>query len=268
ELERAARTRSRAQGMAGRQRAGRPGGDPGPRRERGARDRSPAEGDTTGYRPRRAAPVVAKSQRGARPSPQRDRRCIAGIGADRPRPHHARTRRSHRATGAGSQTPPRANPRIVGHDEHGVDDAPASLVARLRERHSVRQAEAAVAGVALGRWVLPSATDPDKPTNDAWFRDRIWRPLLERGGVRHVRVHDARHTYASLMLRRGVPIAYVSRQLGHSSIQVTVDLYGHFVPGQDRHHVEGLADTIEAAETQSDATQPQPIPAPEPRVRS
>jgi len=51
---------------------------------------------------------------------------------------------------------------------------------------------------------------------------------------RHVRVHDARHTYASLMLRRGVPPAYVSRQLGHSSIQVTVDLYGHFIPRQPR----------------------------------
>ena len=59
--------------------------------------------------------------------------------------------------------------------------------------------------------------------------------------------HDARHTYASLMLRRGVPIAYVSKQLGHSSIQVTVDLYGHFEPGADRHHVEGLATGLETA---------------------
>src|SRR5437879_11911512 len=61
------------------------------------------------------------------------------------------------------------------------------------------------------------------------------------------RVHDARHTYASLMLRRGVPIAYVAKQLGHSSIQVTVDLYGHFEPGADRHHVEGLATALETA---------------------
>ena len=84
--------------------------------------------------------------------------------------------------------------------------------------------------------------------NDAWLRDRVWRPLLEKAEVRHLRVHDARHTYASLMLRRGVPIAYVSNQLGHSSIQVTVDLYGHFVPGADRHHVEGLATALETAE--------------------
>jgi len=74
---------------------------------------------------------------------------------------------------------------------------------------------------------------------------------------------DARHTYASLMLRRGVPIAYVSRQLGHSSIQITIDLYGHFVPGANRHHVEGLADAIEEALTGLNATPAQPAPAAE-----
>jgi hypothetical protein len=53
----------------------------------------------------------------------------------------------------------------------------------------------------------------------------------------------------------------VSRQLGHSSIQITVDLYGHFIPGADRHHVEGLADAIEDAQTGLNATPAQPAPA-------
>jgi hypothetical protein len=57
-----------------------------------------------------------------------------------------------------------------------------------------------------------------------------------------------------------VPIAYVSKQLGHSSIQITVDLHGHFIPGADRHHVEGLADAIEETGRQLAATQPQPEP--------
>jgi integrase len=140
-------------------------------------------------------------------------------------------------------------------------DVPASLMASLRELRSIRQAEAAVAGQAASPWVFPSATDSAKPLNDAWLRDRVWRPLLQRAEVRHIRVHDARHTYASLMLRRAVPIAYVSRQLGHSSIQVTVDLYGHFVPGADRHHVEGLAEAIEAAGSEPNATSAQPLPA-------
>ena len=140
-------------------------------------------------------------------------------------------------------------------------DVPAALTASLRELHSIRQAQAVVEGVAKSPWVFRSATDPGKPINDAWFRDRVWRPLLEKAEVRHIRVHDARHTYASLMLRRGVPIAYVSKQLGHSSIQITVDLYGHFIPGADRHHVEGLAEAIEEAGRQLGATQPQPDPA-------
>ena len=140
-------------------------------------------------------------------------------------------------------------------------DVPATLTASLRELHSIRQAQAVVEGEALSPWIFRSTTDPDKPMNDAWFRDRVWRPLLEKAEVRHVRVHDARHTYASLMLRRGVPIAYVSKQLGHSSIQITVDLCGHFIPGADRHHVEGLAEAIEEAGRQLDATQPQPDPA-------
>ena len=146
-------------------------------------------------------------------------------------------------------------------------DTPGSLIASLRDARSIRQAEAAVGGVAPSSWVFPSATDPAKPLNDAWFRDRVWRPLLDKAGVRHVRVHDARHTYASLMLRRGVPIVYVSKQLGHSSIAVTVDLYGHFVPGADRHHVEGLADAIETAGMQPDATQTQPNPTPQQSTR-
>jgi hypothetical protein len=103
--------------------------------------------------------------------------------------------------------------------------------------------------------------DRAKPLNASWFWRHVWQPLLEKTGVRHIRVHDARHTYASLMLRGGVPIAYVSKQLGHSSIQITVDLYGHFIPSADRHHVEGLAEAIEAAGEQPNATSPQPVPA-------
>ena len=81
------------------------------------------------------------------------------------------------------------------------------------------------------------------------LRRHVWCPVLDKAKVRHIRVHDARHSYASMMLRRGVPIAYVSNQLGHSSIQVTVDLYGHFIPGEDRHHVESMALAIEEAGT-------------------
>jgi integrase len=139
-------------------------------------------------------------------------------------------------------------------------DLPDSLCRRLRELYSIRQAHAVVEGAPVSPWVWPSATDPDTPLNASWFWRHVWTPLLDKAGVRHIRVHDARHTYASLMLRRGVPPSYVSKQLGHSSIKVTVDLYGHFIPGADRHHVEGLAAAIEEAERQPNATPVQPLP--------
>jgi integrase len=73
-----------------------------------------------------------------------------------------------------------------------------------------------------------------KPMNPAFLRFKVPYPVLEHAGLRSVRLHDLRHTYASLMLQAGEPIAYVKEQLGHSSIQVTVDLYGHFLPGANR----------------------------------
>jgi integrase len=92
-----------------------------------------------------------------------------------------------------------------------IVDVPTGLMAQLQERRSIGEAEAAVAGRAPSPWVFPSATDPDRPLNVSWWWRHVWTPLLNRAQVRPIRVHDARHTYASLMLRRGVPITYVSR---------------------------------------------------------
>jgi hypothetical protein len=45
----------------------------------------------------------------------------------------------------------------------------------------------------------------------------------------HLRIHDMRHAYASLLLAFGDPILCVNRQLGHSSAKLTLDTYGHLV---------------------------------------
>jgi len=54
----------------------------------------------------------------------------------------------------------------------------------------------------------------------------LWQPACERVGV-DCTVHDLRHTAASIMLDNGWPIQNVSKTLGHSSIAITVDRYGH-----------------------------------------
>ena len=72
------------------------------------------------------------------------------------------------------------------------------------------------------------------------LRNRVFYRLLEKADVRQVRLHDLRHTYASLLIQPGESLAYVRDQLGHSSIQVTVDVYGHLVPSANRAVVDRL----------------------------
>jgi integrase len=76
------------------------------------------------------------------------------------------------------------------------------------------------------------------------LRRRVFYPTLVKAGIRHIRIHDLRHTYASMLIQNGESLAYVRDQLGHSSIQITVDIYGHLVPGDNKQAVARLADDI------------------------
>jgi len=58
-----------------------------------------------------------------------------------------------------------------------------------------------------------------------------WEKLVKRLSLGHIRLHDARHTHASLMLKQGVHPKIVQERLGHSSITVTFDTYSHVAPG-------------------------------------
>ena len=89
--------------------------------------------------------------------------------------------------------------------------------------------------------------------NTDTFRHRVFHKVLEKAGLRKTRIHDLRHTYASLLIQQGESLAYVRDQLGHHSIKVTVDTYGHLVPGENRTAVDKLDDL-----TQLSATYPQP----------
>lgn len=60
---------------------------------------------------------------------------------------------------------------------------------------------------------------------------RTWQTIATRAGLKNIRLHDARHTHASLMLRQGVHPKIVQERLGHSSIAITLDIYSHVVPG-------------------------------------
>jgi len=58
-----------------------------------------------------------------------------------------------------------------------------------------------------------------------------WNKLVRRTGLKNIRLHDARHTHASLMLKQGIHPKVVQERLGHSSIQITLDTNSHVAPG-------------------------------------
>ena len=69
---------------------------------------------------------------------------------------------------------------------------------------------------------------------------RYFVPVLAKSGIRKIRLHDLRHTFGSLLIQSGASIVYVKEQMGHSSIQVTADIYGHLIPGANVSYVDRL----------------------------
>ncbi len=137
-------------------------------------------------------------------------------------------------------------------------DMSRELAQALKDLYTERQLETAVNGWKDMRlWVFCKETggllDPD------YLRRRVFYGLLRASGLRRIRFHDLRHTFASLLLQQGESPVYVKEQMGHSSIQVTVDLYGHLIPGGNKQAVDRLDAPVEKAHVEGEsATQAQP----------
>ena len=78
--------------------------------------------------------------------------------------------------------------------------------------------------------------------------DAAWKAA---GLSERLRLHQARHTYASFMIAAGVNAKALSQFMGHSSIKITFDLYGHLMPGSEREAAGMLDAFLERASTQA-----------------
>ncbi len=87
-------------------------------------------------------------------------------------------------------------------------------------------------------WVFPSQAGT--PLDHANVGKAFKRVLRAAGLPEHHSPHDLRHTFASLLLQQGESPVYVQRQLGHASIQLTVDTYGRWLPMGNKAAVDRL----------------------------
>ena len=85
-------------------------------------------------------------------------------------------------------------------------------------------------------FVFPSAKG--RPLNMNTLKESVLYPALEEAGLPHMRMHDLRHTYASLLIAQGESLKYVQEMLGHTSIKVTADTYGHLL--KETHRAAAL----------------------------
>ena len=74
-----------------------------------------------------------------------------------------------------------------------------------------------------------------------------WHTAVRRAGVREIRMYDARHTHATLLLKAGVNPKIVSERLGHASVVITLDTYSHVLPDMQDEAVDRLGAILRAA---------------------
>jgi integrase len=86
------------------------------------------------------------------------------------------------------------------------------------------------------------------------WRRRVWNPAVAAAGLEGLRPHELRHTCASLLIAGGADAKKVSRQLGHASVQITLDRYTHLFPDD----LDELADRLDAASLASLASRARP----------
>lgn len=80
--------------------------------------------------------------------------------------------------------------------------------------------------------LFPSATNPKWPTDPAILRRRTYR-AWDEAGLKRLGFHEGRHTFASIGIAAGLNAKTLSTYLGHATITITLDRYGHLMPGSE-----------------------------------
>ncbi|MGH8306612.1 MAG: site-specific integrase, partial [Steroidobacteraceae bacterium] len=91
-----------------------------------------------------------------------------------------------------------------------------------------------------------------QPMSHTNLLQRGFYPALKRAGLRRIRFHDLRHTYASLMISNGEDIVRVSRLMGHANASITLNVYSHLMPREHDPSGDRLASLVFGNKVEAD----------------
>ena len=126
---------------------------------------------------------------------------------------------------------------------------PATAVL-LRAHRERQEADRELLGAVLGPEDLVLAHADSSPMTP-YSMTQAWARLAARTNVRNVRLHDLRHTHATLMLKQGVHPKIVSERLGHANIAITLDTYSHVLPGLQEEAARRFAEALDQPSLQA-----------------
>ncbi|WP_053361932.1 site-specific integrase [Bacillus sp. FJAT-27251] len=123
-------------------------------------------------------------------------------------------------------------------------DLSESTVKILKAHKVLIQQEKLALGKDYVNHDLVICTQIGTPVHSSNLRNRVFNQLIKEAEVSKIRLHDLRHTHATLLLSVGVNVKVISERLGHSSIKITLDTYSHVLPTMQKEAVKKLDDML------------------------
>ncbi len=115
------------------------------------------------------------------------------------------------------------------YSKRAIDMGPRLV--KVLKNHRARQDETRLkvgAGWSNNDLVFCQNDGSSLDADNLYHRD--FKAILKKAELRSIRIHDLRHTFASILIATGHNLKYIQNQMGHSSIKITLDLYGHLMP--------------------------------------
>jgi integrase len=128
-----------------------------------------------------------------------------------------------------------------------VVDLDAETVRQLR---SHRDRQRSGRSVAPGGGDLVFCREDGTPIHPETF-SRVFNRLVARAALPRIRLHDLRHTHATIALRAGVPVKVISERLGHSAPSFTMRVYAHVIPGMQAEAAAQIAGLVDLGPAQA-----------------